>query len=124
MDVNLLPSPSFDSARLPAPSSVNEADLTAVIRSDTWRNGGILRQRVADATINVREWVLSYERAHGAVLAVIRQHFLEFGTRPFDWTPPAGSAALRVMHREPPAIDWDSETSGTARIFLEEVPAH
>lgn len=109
---------------LPTPSTVDLEQLTARQQSSAWRSGGILRTRDADPQNRPRRWTLTYQLANGATLAAVRQHFQQHNLTDFDWTPAAGAAAARVIHREPPTLDWDSSTTGTARVFLEEVLAH
>jgi hypothetical protein len=108
---------------LPMPGKVELEQLDTVQRSAAWRSGSILRTRAVDQVNRPRRWSLTYEAANGAVAAAIRSHFQQHSLADFAWTPPGASSPLRVMHREPPSIDWDSSTTATVRVYLEELLA-
>lgn len=111
--------------QLPTPSRVDSVnDTTAVLWSDGGAQGTALLQRnVPDLTLNTRQFDLVYVAVSGAMLSALRDHGKQF-VGSFDWIPPGESTAIRVRHREPVSIDWDNGAWGSARVFLEEVPAH
>lgn len=108
---------------LPSAGKVQLEQLDTVQRSAAWRSGSILRTRAVDPANRLRRWNLTYEAANGAVADAIRKHFQQHGLADFAWTPPGASSPVRVMHREPPSIDWDSSTTATVRVYLEELLA-
>lgn len=109
---------------LPSPGRVSVEVLDTTQRSVTWRSGKILRTRQTDPSNRPRRWNLSYDSCNGAVADAIRQHFQQHRLADFTWSPPGASSPVRVMHREPPSIDWDSSTTATVRVYLEELLAY
>lgn len=114
----------IDANALPTPSKVEAEQQNAVVQSSAWRSGSILQSRDVDPTNRPRIWTLIFERVNGATGSAIRQHFAAHCLRDFSWTPPGESTARRVIHREPPTLDWESSTTLSARVYLEEVLAH
>lgn len=114
--------PSIDATSLPPPAAVAIEDGAARMQS-SFRQGTPLFTREPDAAVRPRMFLLIYDRPTGALFDALRRHFAGHSAD-FDWTPPGESAPVRVIHMEPPTIDWQTPERATARVRLLEELAH
>lgn len=115
---------TIDASAIPTPSRVECEPQDQRQQYRAWRSGTPLRTRDVDPENRPRRWSLIYERTNGAVGDALRQHFQAHNLTDFDWLPPGEAELVRVIHYEPPSIDWDNATTCSARVYFEEVLAH
>lgn len=93
-------------------------------RPANWAEGAPLFGDVTDVAMQGLSWELEYQNKPAAFLDVVRRHYDQFGTAPFEWTDPGDSIARMVMYQAAPTFGWTSGRWGTASVILEEALAH
>lgn len=115
---------TFATDQLPSPSALEYESGAAFYVGGGWQDGGVLAVRAPDDEVDPLRWSLVYSGKPAAVLRALRDHYRTYLDRSFDWRPPGGTTALRVVYSEATTIRWRNPTNGDARVSLEEALAH
>jgi len=113
---------SIDSTSLPTPSALSWEDGTEQLQNK-WQQGGVLATHFPDPAQQPAVVDLIYEGKHGSVLDAIWRHYSDHNGTDFTLQLPGDAFPRRWVHRAPPALEWQNETAGGARVFLEETLA-